>query len=126
MSQPLHPRTEQVLAGAFQALREWSVLWNYTALPRTLNIVFNQAETSVMGTCHVASDTVFLSGALLQPQNESLLLETLCHEASHWMAFRRFGLGIEPHGPEWQAYMRRAGYEPRVFLHGEDAHGVDH
>jgi hypothetical protein len=104
---------QSILERVFHKLKDWSVIWEYTLLPRTLNIEFMPAEDPDLGRCHFASNTIFLNASLLQPEKESLLLETLCHEAAHWMAFRRFGLGIEPHGPEWESYMRKAGFEPR-------------
>jgi hypothetical protein len=104
---------ESILERVFQQLKDWSMIWGYTLLPRTLNIEFMPTEDPDLGRCHFASNTIFLNASLLQSDKESLLLETLCHEASHWMAFRRYGLGIEPHGTEWQSYMREAGFEPR-------------
>lgn len=109
---------QEILEGAFQKLKDWSVIWGYTLLPRTLNIEFIASEDSDLGRCHFASNTIFLNASLLQPEKEALLLETLCHEAAHWMAFRRYGLGVEPHGPEWASYMRKAGFEPREHYNG--------
>jgi hypothetical protein len=110
--------TQVILERAFQKLKDWSVIWGYTLLPRTLNIEFIPAEDPDLGRCHFASNTIFLNISLLQPNKAPLLLETLCHEAAHWMAFRRFGLGISPHGPEWGSYMRKAGFEPREHHRG--------
>ncbi len=102
-----------MLQRVFEKLKAWSVLWGYTLLPRTLNIEFLPSDHPDLGRCHFASNTIYLNASLLQLNQESLLEETLCHEAAHWMAFRRFGLGIEPHGPEWRDYMRKAGFKPR-------------
>ncbi|MDC0325356.1 SprT-like domain-containing protein [bacterium] len=107
---------EPVLHRIFKRLKNWSVIWGYTTLPRTLNIEFMSSEDSDMGRCHFASNTLYLNASLLDPEKELILLETLCHEAAHWMAFRRYGLGIAPHGPEWEGYMRKAGFEPRECM----------
>lgn len=118
-SQRTEASIQSMLECVFNQLKDWSVIWGYTLLPRTLNIEFIPAEDPELGKCHFASNTVFLNASLLQSGKESLLLETLCHEAAHWMAFRRHGLGIEPHGPEWEAYMRKAGFEPRAHYHDQ-------
>jgi predicted SprT family Zn-dependent metalloprotease len=40
----------------------------------------------------------------------------LCHELAHLAARERHGDRIRPHGPEWKALMRAAGYEPKTRL----------
>lgn len=113
MNERTHASVQAMLDRVFQKLKEWSIIWGYTTLPRIMNIEMIASGDSDLGKCHFTSNTIYLNASLLQPDNEALLLETLCHEAAHWMAFRRYGLGIEPHGPEWESYMRRAGFEPR-------------
>jgi predicted SprT family Zn-dependent metalloprotease len=40
----------------------------------------------------------------------------VCHELAHLAARERHGDRIHPHGPEWKALMRAAGYAPRVRM----------
>lgn len=42
--------------------------------------------------------------------------EVLCHEAAHAVVWARHGRNARPHGPEWQALMRQAGFEPRASV----------
>ena len=42
--------------------------------------------------------------------------EVVCHEAAHAVVWARHGRKAKPHGPEWQALVRQAGFEPRVTL----------
>ena len=109
-------RVQQTLEQVFDQMKEWSVIWGYTLLAKTLSIEFISPDEPDLGRCHFATNTIYLNGRLLQEGHEDLLSETLCHECAHWMAFRRYGLGIESHGREWQQYMRQAGFEPRVTL----------
>jgi predicted SprT family Zn-dependent metalloprotease len=41
--------------------------------------------------------------------------EILTHELAHLVVARRHP-NARPHGPEWQALMRQAGYEPRTHI----------
>ena len=112
----MKPDWKNRLDRAFDQLRQWSLIWGYSLLPRTLNLEFLPEDSPDLGQCQWDTQTIRLNPKLLLPEYEDLLLETLCHEAAHWMAFRRHGLGIDPHGREWQGFMRQAGYEPRVGL----------
>ena len=112
---PLKPEVEALLDRAFDQLKRWSIIWGYSLLPRTLNLAFLPEEDSDLGRCHFQTNTLWLNPKLLTKEHEEILLETLCHEAAHWMAFRRHGLGIDPHGKEWQRLMRQAGYKPRQY-----------
>ena len=42
----------------------------------------------------------------------SLRVEVLCHELAHVAAYELHGRRCRPHGPEWAALMRAAGFEP--------------
>lgn len=123
MSRQGPDRIQHTLEWVFDQMKEWSVIWGYSLLSKTLNIEFIHPEDPDLGRCHFASNTIYLNGSLLESGKEDLLAETLCHECAHWMAFRRYGLGIEPHGSEWQRYMRKAGFEPRACFHGDAPKG---
>lgn len=45
-----------------------------------------------------------------------LLDEILCHEAAHAAVYEMHGADVRPHGEEWEALMRIAGFEPRMRI----------
>ena len=49
----------------------------------------------------------------LQGDLSHLQEEVLCHELAHLAVFRRYGRTVRPHGPEWAALVREAGFSPR-------------
>jgi SprT protein len=40
----------------------------------------------------------------------------LCHEMAHLAVRKLHGRHVRPHGPEWRALLRSAGFEPRSRL----------
>lgn len=42
--------------------------------------------------------------------------EIISHEAAHFVVWYQSGSAARPHGPEWAALMRAAGFEPRATL----------
>lgn len=42
--------------------------------------------------------------------------EIICHELAHAAAIQIHGMGVSPHGPEWRALVKAAGYSPRSVL----------
>jgi predicted SprT family Zn-dependent metalloprotease len=44
------------------------------------------------------------------------LREIISHEAAHVVVWDRFGRTARPHGPEWAALVRAAGFEARATL----------
>jgi predicted SprT family Zn-dependent metalloprotease len=40
--------------------------------------------------------------------------EVLCHEAAHFVVLERHGRSARPHGAEWAALVKLAGFEPRA------------
>jgi SprT protein len=61
--------------------------------------------------------------ALLLRHGEDFLRRTVPHETAHFLAYRLHGRGIRPHGPEWQAIMRRLGADPER-CHDYDVDGL--
>lgn len=100
----------------FDQFRGWCVLWGLSRLSRDATIEFTDRLEDALGQCDLRGGKIVLNAVLLLPANEALLHETLCHEAAHLVAHVRFGPGIAEHGPEWQDYMRRAGFPPRPVI----------
>ena len=40
--------------------------------------------------------------------------EVICHEAAHFVVWQRHGRAARPHGPEWAALVKLAGFEPKA------------
>lgn len=93
------------------ALRSWGRLWKDPELPRQLSVTFSRRLRVTLGRCTPATGRVVLSERL-KSGSASRLLEVLCHEAAHVAAFRRHGRGAAPHGEEWAALVRQAGFSP--------------
>jgi len=52
--------------------------------------------------------------AALKDAPRALVDEILVHELAHITVHERYGDTVRPHGPEWQAVVRAAGYEPKI------------
>lgn len=94
----------------------WCMVWGLSRLAREVDIEFADDLGLALGRCDPRSGRIVLNGVLLAPENETLLAETLCHEAAHVVAHLRYGPRIAEHGPEWQEYMTKAGFQPRPVI----------
>ncbi len=94
-------------------LRDWASLWNAPALTERVTISFSARLTRSLGRCHPRQGTIRLA-AWLCDADPALLREVLCHEVAHVAAWDLTGGRNRPHGAEWRALMRAAGYQPRV------------
>lgn len=75
---------------------------------------------STLGRATPATGRVVLNAALLDG-TESKLLEVLCHELAHVAAHRRYGATVRPHGAEWAAFVRQAGYAAVTRVEGQSS-----
>lgn len=89
--------------------------WREEAIAARTTIEFSSRLRRSLGRSMPASLKVRLHAAL-QTGTEDVLREVLCHELAHIVAYARHGNAIAPHGVEWQALVREAGYEPTVRL----------
>jgi len=92
---------------------EYFSLWGCPDLARSVVIQFSDRLKSSLGRARVDVRNVRLN-SLLASANEQLLDEVLCHELAHIAIYERFGTSVKPHGPEWVALVRQAGFEPRL------------
>jgi predicted SprT family Zn-dependent metalloprotease len=109
----------------FAGFRDWCVLWGLARLARDTTIEFTGSLNDALGQCDLRAGRITLNAVLLHSANEGLLHETLCHEAAHLVAHVRYGVGIAEHGPEWQQFMRRAGFPPRAVIPRSRVTGLD-
>ena len=99
-------------------LAPWAAAWDLPGLELRVEIAFSARFRSSLGRCAPATGEIRLA-AFLQEGPSALLREALCHEAAHAAAYELHGRGPRPHGPEWQALMRAAGFEPRARIPAE-------
>lgn len=103
----------------FPGLARWGRLWGVPRLEERLTLEFSPRLKTSLGRCMPGQGKIRLAASLLEvPRN--LLTEVVCHEAAHAAVFELHGRSPSPHGPEWKALMKSAGYEPRVRIHFED------
>jgi predicted SprT family Zn-dependent metalloprotease len=91
----------------------WGRLWGIPQLASTVDISYNARLRSSLGRCRPSSGRVSLSAGLREASPERRA-EVLCHEVAHVAAFHLYGPAAKPHGPEWQALVASAGFQPRV------------
>ncbi len=96
-------------------LLKWAKLWRIPELPNRIKISFSCQLRRSLGRVLPRSGVVTLN-ANLATAPRAVLLEVLCHEVAHVAACQLHGPGVKPHGPEWQALVRAAGYHPSVAM----------
>jgi len=93
----------------------WAHAWKVPKLEERVRIEFSRRFTASIGRYDLRHKTIRLAHWLLE-HDAPLLREVLCHEAAHAAAYEVHGRRCPPHGKEWKALMRAAGFEPRVRL----------
>jgi SprT protein len=105
-----------------QTLRRWAVVWDLVGFEDRVQISFSSRLRTSLGRCAPARGEIRVASFLLTGP-DLLLHEVLCHEAAHVAAQELHGGAIRPHGTEWKALMKAAGFAPRVRIpSGELAH----
>jgi predicted SprT family Zn-dependent metalloprotease len=107
-----------------QHLASWAARWRFAEFERQVRVKFSHRLNHALGRADVRRWSVTLNEVLLLEQNRDHLLTTLCHEAAHIAAFRRHGVFISQHGPEWQSLVRAAGFQPRASTRVEEVFGL--
>jgi predicted SprT family Zn-dependent metalloprotease len=93
-------------------LGHWGHRWGLPGFSQTVRIEWARRFRRSLGRVHLDRRVVRLSEALAVAPPE-VLLEVLCHEIAHLAASDLHGRHCRPHGPEWAALVRAAGFEPR-------------
>ncbi len=89
--------------------------WELGAPPSDLKITVSTRLRVSLARCLPERPEIRLAAFLLEGPT-ALLREVLCHELAHLVTHTRFGKAVKPHGAEWRALMRQAGFEPRVRI----------
>jgi len=101
------------------AIPSWAEAWGVPGLEARISVGFSTRMTRSLGRCQPEQKRIRLASWLREAPAE-LLAEVLCHEAAHVAVHELHGRGCRPHGSEWRALMRAAGYDARTRI-PEDA-----
>jgi predicted SprT family Zn-dependent metalloprotease len=96
-------------------LTDWAQRWGVPGLEERLSVQVSTRLRTSLGRYSPAKGELRVASYLLDGP-PSLLCEVLCHEAAHAAVCELHGRSARPHGPEWQALMRKAGFAPRVRI----------
>jgi predicted SprT family Zn-dependent metalloprotease len=88
--------------------------WKYARVAR-LDVAVNPRLRSTLARWIPPSNVIEISAAA-KARGARALQEILAHEAAHVVVWDQSGQAAQPHGPEWAAVMRAAGFEPRATL----------
>ena len=105
---------ERVVRIGRAQLASLATAWKYPRVSE-LDIMFNQSLTSTLARWMPPSNALEISTAA-GSRDLGTLREIISHEAAHVVVWERSGRGARPHGPEWAALMRAAGFEARATL----------
>ncbi len=100
---------------AISSVHRWLEAWNTPELAGQTTIEWSPRLTRSLGRCYPERRLIRLA-AYLNEAPSGLVEEVLCHELAHLAARELHGNRIRPHGPEWKALMRDAGFEPKTKL----------
>ena len=107
-----------------RAVREsaarWAAAWGTRGLDTRTNVVFSPRLRRSLARCFPERRLVRLAERLREA-TPTLLEEVLCHELAHIAVFELHGRNCRPHGTEWSALVRAAGFKPRARLTASDA-----
>ena len=101
---PLNAQLHDAIVG-------WQSMWHTPGLADLTRVTFSPRLGRSLGRCVPAAGRVTLT-TRLRRASRNRLLETLCHEVAHVAAYMLHGSAARPHGPEWAALVRAAGYDP--------------
>lgn len=113
----------QIPESTHHFLASLGILWGIKTLEDHLTLKISGRMINSLGNCRLEAATISLNRTLLDPRNEEVFREVLCHEAAHAAVFLLYGKGCRPHGPEWKALMKTAHYTPRVKIPDREIHG---
>ena len=90
----------EIPASAYGSLRRWAKLWGVAGLEKTLVIEVSQRLSRRLALAYLNRGLIRLYVTLLEPQNQKLLHEALCHEFAHLAVQRLHKRRTQPHGVE--------------------------
>lgn len=101
-----------------RSVETWMSMWGNPVLARQVAVLEASRLRSALGRCKPDRAEIRIASFLIHEPSR-LLDEVICHECAHVAVHARHGADVRPHGKEWQALVRQAGYEPRVRIPAE-------
>ncbi|MFM8409291.1 MAG: SprT-like domain-containing protein [Alphaproteobacteria bacterium] len=89
--------------------------WSRPGLEESITIELSPRLVRAIGRAMPRSRRIRLALAVADAPNATVA-EVVCHEVAHIVAWDLFGPSVRPHGREWAALMRAAGFKPRIRL----------
>ena len=81
---------------------------------RRLQIKYDITSANTYGEARYGwMNLIRINPVYLLAHGDEFIKHIVTHEYAHLAAFRKSGLNISPHGPEWKAVMRSMGVEPQ-------------
>jgi len=93
----------------------WAQVWDLPGLESRLRVSFSTRMWRSLGRCQPERRVIRLA-AWLRAAPAALLAEVLCHEVAHVAVHELHGRSCRPHGAEWKALMRAAGFQARARI----------
>ena len=93
-------------------LKSLAEIWGEPRI-RTLRVQVNSRLRSTVARSKLSSNTLEINKRVSK-RSATSQREIMCHEAAHHVVWRRYGTTVNPHGAEWAALMRSAGFKPRA------------
>jgi len=94
---------------------KFCALWGVIEIQDEVQVEFSRRLTRSLGRSQPLKKVIRLNSELSTKLND-LLEEVICHELAHVAAVHLHGDSIKPHGEEWKALVRMAGFEPSIKL----------
>lgn len=98
-----------------ELIATWAEKWGISGLEDDLIVRFDHRLSRSLGLCRPQSNMITLNPNL-RDVPWAQVEEVLCHETAHVAVYRLYGRACKPHGKEWAALVKMAGYLPRVRL----------
>jgi predicted SprT family Zn-dependent metalloprotease len=98
--------------GASRWLRSLAQAWRHPDVSR-LRVRLNPRLTTTLARLLVSHSVIELNPTVTR-LNARSRREAICHEAAHFVVWKRHGRAARPHGPEWAALVKLAGFKPHA------------
>jgi SprT protein len=94
---------------------KFCALWGVEEIQDDIQLQFSTRFTRSLGRTQPRNKVIRLNSELCTELSD-FLDEVICHELAHVAAVHLHGDSIKPHGEEWSALVRLAGFEPYIRL----------
>src|SRR5262245_42200047 len=103
------------IAAWHRQLVSWCRLWGVPDLAVRLELIVSPRLHRSLASYRTRRGQIRISSLLLNLP-EAVINEVLCHEAAHAAVTELQAHHVQPHGSEWRALVRAAGFKPSVRM----------